>query len=187
MVRQIRIYYEGDDQLREGFNTLFQEIRNRARGWSIRFIAGESTPEQDYLTGCRKHRDAVNLLLRDSEGPDDGHLFENLCERLDSNERESVFWMVQLMEAWFLADTAKVAEYYGIEEETLRGNPSVEQIPKDDVLDRLDAASRNSNKGTYRRHKAKHGRDLLCLIRLHFVKERSKHCQRLCDKLESLI
>jgi hypothetical protein len=189
VVRQIRIYFEGDPMLREGFEALFSEWKRRATSKQIklRFVAARSDPERMYLKAVHSDPDSIHLVLRDSECADDGRLFENLCRRLDDSHRETVFWMVQLMEAWFLSDPSRVAEYYGTEEDKLRGNPDVEKIPKGDVLDRLDAVSRGSRKGKYSDHKARHGRDLLGWIRIGQVRNASGHCRRFCEKLEELV
>ena len=80
--------------------------------------------------------------------------------------------MVQLMEAWFLADTEALERYYGRSvTAALRGNPAVEEIPKADVLDRLKRATRTTTKGEY--HKTKHAPALLQSIKPETVRE---HC-----------
>jgi hypothetical protein len=55
------------------------------------------------------------------------------------------------MESWFLADRPSLAGYFGsgFRESALPGNPTVEAIPKADVLDGLDQAARNTSKGRY--------------------------------------
>jgi hypothetical protein len=59
--------------------------------------------------------------------------------------------MVQAMESWFLADRQALGEYYGpgFQSSALPPNPSVEQIPKQDILDGLSRAARSTPKGTY--------------------------------------
>ena len=59
--------------------------------------------------------------------------------------------MVQTMESWFLADPETLEEYFGsgFQASSLPQNPNVEQIPKQDVLDRLSRAARNTPKSTY--------------------------------------
>ena len=59
--------------------------------------------------------------------------------------------MMQAMESWFLADRRTLEEYYGPRFQTsaLPQNPSVEQIAKQDVLNGLTRAARNTPKGPY--------------------------------------
>lgn len=97
MVTEIRIYFEGDWKLRAGFLKFLREIRDlaRRRRCRIELVATGGTPIEDYRTALVKHRQARNILLKDSEGPDDGRLFEDLCrrEKLDRKLKNSVFWM----------------------------------------------------------------------------------------------
>src|SRR6266404_5373349 len=142
MVRELRIYFEGDRALRQGFLTFLGEIYNKARlrKCRISLIATGGTPIEDYRIAVQAHRDAWNILILDSEGPDDGNLSEHLCRSkgLDMSCAGSLFFMVQLMEAWFLADIEALERYYGRGvTAALRGNPDVEEIHKADVLDRL--------------------------------------------------
>jgi hypothetical protein len=65
----------------------------------------------DSQDALESHPSSWNILLIDSEGPDDGQLFARL--RLPTAEQESVFWMVQLMESWFLAGIPALKLYYG--------------------------------------------------------------------------
>lgn len=74
------------------------------------------------------------------------------------------FFMVQLMEAWFLADRQSLARYFGREfrANAIPGNPNVEEIPKQDVIDGLHTATRRCGRGAY--SKTRHAAALLELI-----------------------
>jgi hypothetical protein len=87
------------------------------------------------------------------------------------------------MEAWFLADKAALAEYYGdgFTESALPGNPEIERIPKRDVQTGLDKATRRTGKGTY--HKTRHGFDVLTCLNPEVVRARSKFAAELFDVL----
>lgn len=101
--------------------------------------------------------------------------------------REGVFWMVEVMESWFLADTEKLAEYYGrgFNRSALPRNPRVEQIPKLDVVAALNEATRQTKKRRY--SKTGHAPDILAAIRLDLVSKAAPECQRFVDELKRLI
>ncbi len=69
--------------------------------------------------------------------------------------------MVQCMEAWFLADKAVLAEYYGngFRQSALPQNPRIEEVSKRDVLHGLERATVETSKQAY--HKTRHGFDIL--------------------------
>jgi len=70
----IRIYFEGDPRLKPGFGAFLREIEERARikSWRFDLIATEGAPARDFGIAPRKHPGSWNILLLDSEGPDDG-------------------------------------------------------------------------------------------------------------------
>jgi hypothetical protein len=170
---EIRLYFEGDPALRPGFGQFFSEIANRAREKGIKFIpiAGGSGAEaaKDHTMGLLKHPQALNLLLRDSEGLP-----------LPNPPEELKFWMVQTMEAWFLADPEALEVYYHKSQfrmSALKRNPKVEEIPKDDVLRCLAEATKGTQKGGY--HKTKHAPHILQLLSPAKVRKVAPNCDRL--------
>jgi len=183
MVSEIRIYYEGDPKLREGFRTFFAALFDAARRlrWRMSLIAGGATPVEDFKHALEKRPAAWNFLLKDSDGPDNGHLFSTLS--LDRSLEDSVFWMVQIMEAWFLADVEGLKPYYGqgLHEVALRGNPKVEEIPKEDVYKRLKNATRATSKGAY--DETGHAPGLLRFIDPERVQQASPNCRRIFDTI----
>jgi len=147
---EIRLYFEGDPALRPGFRRFFSEIENRAREKGIKFavIAGHSGAEaaKDYQMAQLKHPQALNILLLDSEGP-----------LVPNPPKEMNFRMVEIMEAWFLADPEALEGYYKshhFRTSALKRNAKVEEIPKSDVLACLADATKETPKGRY--HKVKH-------------------------------
>jgi hypothetical protein len=111
------------------------------------------------------------VLLLDWEGPNEAEIRKR---QLGSCDQDSVFWMVQIMECWFLADVdALKAVFKGLSEATVRGNPNVEEIPKADALERLNKAAN----GEY--HKVKHGAKLLELIDPAKVRKAASNCDRM--------
>jgi Domain of unknown function (DUF4276) len=171
-VTEVRVYFEGDKALRPGFSQFLGPIREKASNRKIRFqlIAGKGNAERDFLIAQKTHQQALNVLLKDSEGP--GATNEN-C----------VFWMVQLMESWFLADPEKLASYYGngFSSKALKPNPRVEEIPKADVLECLKQATKNTQKGAY--HKTAHAPSILASLGSDTVRKAAPNCDRLFREL----
>ena len=165
---EIRLYYEGDKALRPGFHAFLSEIINRVRDKRIKFklIACDATPAEDYQIGLKKHPDAVNILLRDGEG-----------SKIPNPPNESEFWMVQLMEAWLLADPNALEDDYGRNFARFAYNPRVEEILKADVLSCLKNATRDTLKGPY--HKTKHAPHILERLDPTKVRKSAPNCERL--------
>jgi hypothetical protein len=189
MVTEIRIYYEGADDLREGFRGFFREIET-LHGRPLRPVAGRGREQAigDFRKSFKNHPAALNLLLIDSEGPDTGKLFESVCQpqRIPETSRERVFWMIQCMECWFLADIDALCQHYGPDVKgALHGNPNVEGIPKKDAIERLDAATRRRFQRRY--HKTKDALSLLKRISPDRVKQAAPHCRRLFETVAQLL
>ena len=196
MVREIRIYFEGDDRLRPGFHSLFANLRTAARQRGIRFrlVAGRGQVVRVFINALAEYPapDTFNILLMDSEGPDRGQLRQQLERRSDwrppsgtSVSDEQIHRMVQVMEAWFLADRDALRHYYGqqFNAQRLPGQPTaVESIPKDDVLRGLTRATERTRKGRY--HKTQHAPDLLELVDVGKVRGNAPACARLFATLE---
>jgi hypothetical protein len=174
MVSEIRVYFEGDDKLRPGFRAFFKEIDDIAKSKRcyFRLIDAKGTPIQDFYDGIKANPNSWNVLLLDSEEPLNG------CSRskqIDAKHEDSVYWMVELMESWFLADLKALCAFYGnrVQEAALRGNPKVEEIPKGDVMARVKRASG----GTY--HKTAHAPKLLEVIDPALVRNAADNCDRM--------
>jgi hypothetical protein len=170
MVTKLRVYFEGDDRLRPGFRQFLSEIAEAARRKMCYFdlIATEGTPVQDFHAALITHRDAWNVLLLDWEESTEAQLRK---QGLQGCDPDSIFWMVQIMESWFLADVDALKALFG--GSLSKGNPNVEEIPKADVLERL----RKAANGEY--HKVKHGAKLLALIDPARVRKAAPHCDRM--------
>ncbi len=100
---------------------------------------------------------------------------------------DTVFLMVQAMEAWFFADRKALADYYGdgFRPNALRGSDKdIESIQKDDLEQSLKEASVATRKGAYR--KASHGFDLLSEIDPGKVQAGSPHAAAFHEFLRSL-
>lgn len=191
-VPEVRIYFEGDRRLTVGFRSFFDEFfRGMAR---VTLVACGANAVADFMNGLRKYPNAVSILLIDSEGPytharlrqvrQHDHWDSTIARNITDDQ---LHFMVQLMESWFLADREALRRFYGSQliENRLPGNPDVEQIPKDDVLNGLNTATSNSSKGKY--HKTKHAPALLSAISPAKVQDVAPSCKRLFDFLHTLV
>jgi Domain of unknown function (DUF4276) len=177
MPAEIRIYFEGDKLLKPGFEAFLRELRERARNkrCGFRMISSKSGEEarQDFETALEENRSAWSILLRDSEGP--------LRRNIAVPHAGRVFWMVEMMGAWFHAAPSALAEFYGarFQKSALKAVPNVERIAKKDLEKRLGAATSKTAKGNYFRNKTTHGPQLLALIDLTLVRKAAPNCERL--------
>lgn len=167
---ELRLYFEGDNGLKPGFHKFLKEIVDVARSQRCKFqlVEANGNPVQDFRDAFKTHRDAWDVLLLDSEDPQEFQLRKKSLEGCDP---DSIFWMVQIMESWFLADIDALKALFGGSVTT--GNPNVEQIPKEDMLERLKKAAN----GEY--HKVKHGTKLLGLVDPAKVRKAAPHCDRM--------
>ena len=199
MVKEIRIYIEGDTKqkgkfntisLREGFNSFFGELIEKAREQKIvlRLIMCGSKYEtfKDFLTAARSYQDSFVLFLLDSDAPLDENLTakdflqkQNPLWHLNYAEETQCHLMVQLMESWFFADKDKLAKFYGqnFNRNALAKNSNVEKIAKADVEGGLADATRNTQKGEY--HKTRHGAKILEIIDPQKVRHSAPNCERI--------
>ena len=133
------------------------------------------------------HKDALNILLVDSENPVEEAPWEHLKthDRWDLNisHDEKCHLMVQCMESWIITDVELLKDFYGhnFNENSLPDNPHVEEINKSDIETSLKNATRNSQKGEY--HKINHGPKILERLNVTCVRETAPHCDRLFTTL----
>lgn len=198
MVNEIRIYVEGggnDAQtktlLREGFNNFLRDLVAIARTKRIRWQIIASGPRNqaldDFLTALETHSDAFNVLLVNSEEHVSKSPWQHLEERdpwkIGSIDDEHCHLMVQMMEAWLVADPSALSRFYGrgFNENAVPKNPNVEQIDKKTLLTALKDATRNTSKGEY--HKTRHGFRILEQLEVAKVRHAAPHCDRLFKTL----
>ena len=177
-MNELRIYFEGDNRLRPGIGHFFADIAEAAgtKGWRMaRPVATNGKPIQAFRIARQTHNDAWNILLLDAEDPEELRRRE---KELADCDVDSVFWMVQIMESWFLADIDTLKRFYdgGFQENALAGNPKVEDIPKADVLSRLKRATRDTKSGEYQKN---HAFKLMERIDPSKVRNAAPHCDRM--------
>ena len=67
MTAEIRIYYEGDRNLRPGFREFFKQFYQSSIRISL--VPCQANTIADFMSGIRRFPNALNVLLIDSEGP----------------------------------------------------------------------------------------------------------------------
>ena len=151
------IFLEGGRHLRGPMQAF---LRRSVETIHQRPVALDVTPcgsGDDAIRLCSRNSGAV--LLIDSESA----VTTQLVNRVDRQigDANHAFFMVQLMEAWFLADRQSLTGFFGsgFRVNALPGNLRVEEIPKQDVLNGLHSATRSCSKGVY--NKTSHASALL--------------------------
>ncbi len=195
MVTEIRLYVEGGGDsketkanLRHGFSTFFQSLVEQARKknirWNITVCGGRDATHKGFLNSLKNHPKAFNVLLVDAEEAVTLPPLQHLKKRdpswcLSDVCEESCHLMVQMMEAWFIADRKALLDFYGngFKESALPGNRNVENIGKAAIESALKSATKNSSKGEY--HKIRHGSKLLERVDNNIVRSAAPHCERL--------
>jgi hypothetical protein len=202
MVTEIRLYIEGGGseeatkrQLRRGFHRFLGEINTEARRKGISFkpitCGSQNETFEIFSRALVEHPKAINLLLVDSDRPVStsrlGHIRTHFKRHWKGLGEDRCHLMVQVMEAWFLADLQVLKSFYsqGFNENTLPKSGDVETVPKDTLLADLKVATRRSRKGEY--DKIEHASKLLAMIRSEVVRKASRHCDCLFKALEEAV
>jgi len=187
----VRIYVEGGfegstkSDCRRAFKTFLEKVITQG---SFKVVASGNRQNayEDFSSALRQHPDEYIILLVDSETAVTAKPWQHLktreggnWSRPDGAGDDQAHLMVQVMEAWFLADRETLATYYGqgFLKNSLPRQSDIEQIEKNRVFDALRHASKKTQKGSY--HKTRHGFDLLELINPALVREASRHADDL--------
>ena len=126
---------------------------------------------------------------------DIGTLWQELLQRKDRHprwrrlrtpERKHAHWMIQAMEAWFLADREAIRRYYG-QQLRERGLPGAGSTVEDigNPASALRTATRDTRKGRY--HKTQHAPELLESVNVGKVRSNAPACERLFTTLERVL
>lgn len=202
MVKEIRIYIEGGGNskantstFRHCWNTFLSDIVEAARRkrirWAISLCGGRENTFDDFCKALKSYRDVFNILLVDAEGPVTATPWEHLQQqdgwcKPRGVEDDQCHLMVQMMEAWLIADRAALGKFYGphFNPSALPSNLNVEQIDKEILERALKKATDRTSKETY--HKS-HGLILLEYVSLEVVCQAAPHCERLVSTLRNKI
>ncbi len=192
----VKVFVEGGgdakslrSECREGFRTFIEKAGLNEKMPRIVPSGGRENAYKDFEVA---HQYGKAMLLVDAERPvEQGGSWRHLNNR-DGWPRpagatdEQCHLMVQIMESWFLADGDALKEFYGqgYRQNALPQNPRIEQITKDDVLDGLDRAARDTSKRGY--HKGSHSFEILAKLDAEKVKNASSHAKRFIEALLDL-
>ena len=201
MTGEVRVYVEGGGDgkdtrsaIRRGFGEFLGELRDAARQrrtrWRIVACGARSSALDDFLTGVGANPDAFNVLLVDAEGPITGsprHHVASADARATEAEVDQIHLMVQMMEAWLVADVAALERFYGkgFRAKAIPEREDVEAIGKDELERALRQATRETQKGEYQ--KIRHGAKLLAEVDPSTVRGKAPHCDRLFTILAAKI
>jgi hypothetical protein len=202
MVAEIRVYVEGggDGQetkarVRRGFSEFFKDVVTRARekriGWRVVPCGSRDRTLDAFQIALRRHPDAFNIMLVDAEAPVTAEPRQHLRNRdgwdLGGVTDDRCHLMVQVVEAWLVADIEALQRYYGdgFNSNSIPRTVNVEQIDKPTLYSSLDAATRRTTKGVY--HKIRHGPEILGRLDVSKVRKRAAHCERLFALLEEKV
>jgi len=197
----VKIYVEGGgdggnlrDRCRCAFaqfaKRLFKDTELSAK--NPQFVACGSRNEAfDRFCTAIKHNEPC-LLLIDSEAPVSTkspwlHLQSRSNDtnwrKPENAEEDQCHLMVQCMEAWFIADKNAIEQYYGkdFHSNRLPDSTDIEKIDKQQLLDALENASRDTIKGRY--GKGKHSFGILAEIDPKKVELASRWAKRFFDVL----
>ena len=177
------VYLEGGTHLRRPIRNFLR----RAVGGDINIDVDTCGSRDRAITRFGRASSPDSLLLIDSEGDD----LDGLRQTVASRSRllgvlDRAFFMVQLMEAWFLADREALQTYYGprFNARVLPNNPQPEGVLKIDVINRLREATRGTPKRVY--HKTAHAPALLNLLNPTAVYNACPNFALLIDHLRSI-
>ena len=198
MINEVRIYVEGGGDketkawVRQGFSSFLKDFvdiaRSRKIKWQIIACGPRNNAYRDFMKALKTHPDVFNMLVVDSEGPVKGKPWAHL-QRRDGWTSHGVddaqcHLMVQMMEAWFIADINALEGFYGqgFNANAIPKNTNVEKISKHRIESALKAATQRTTKGEY--HKTHHGPKLLEQLDVSKVRKAAPHCDRLFTILE---
>lgn len=196
----VTIYVEGGSkgalvtECRRGFNQFFTRAGLKGHMPKVIPCGPRGEAFKNFCIALKNHSpDDFPLLLVDSEGPVSETPWQHVLHRVgdgwqkpDGAVDAHLHFMMQMMEAWFLADVAALAAYFGpkFQAKKLPKNKSIESVPKNDIESSLDAAAQDTPKGTYK--KGRDSFEILSKLNPQLVAESSPHAKRFLDHLKQL-
>ena len=194
MVEEVNIHFEGASDLRPGFRTLLDRHARRARQRRLKFnlIDGGSRVEtvKDFLYSCLNRPGGINVLLIDSEDAVSATSDTIRTLRREGYWNENVrcsdaqiHFMVQAMEAWFVADPIALTTHFGRRFNTnaLPSPQNAETVSPQQLKSAIENGLRPL--GRRRSYGVSDGASLLGLIDEAAVGQHCPHFKRLMDFL----
>jgi hypothetical protein len=198
MVKDITIYVEGggnDNQrlakeCRRGFSEFFKQLGIRAR---IVACGGRNNAYHRFCIGLKRNEHCFLLVDSEESVKDKMNVWQHVFLRQGDNWEKPnnateyhLHFMVECMEAWFMADKETLANYYNknFHQNVLPKNSNIEDIPKSTLIESLKKATRDTAKGEY--SKGGHSFDILSKINATKVIDNSFYAKRLRDTLKDL-
>ena len=195
--KEVRVYVEGggnsrSDQrpLREAFTKLLGGVTGDLPKSRVIPCGGRDNAFREFQIALRSNKDALCLLLVDSEGPVKPgadpwtHIHERRgdgWERPVAVEEDQLHFMVQMMEAWIVADVEALAAYYG-KGFNARALPheALEDVSRDDLKSKLAKATQATVKKSYEKSD---GLVLIGCVKVSQVEKACAHARRFFDHL----
>lgn len=198
MVTEIRLYIEGDPALRPGFSKFLRKgIGDDLDQQHVKLrpiLCGNIDDTwKKFYQEWTADAEVAHLLLVDADAKVTGqprqHLHPKHSWMPEGSEDRSYHLMVQMMEAWFVADPDALAVYYGkgFDDRELRRRRDVETYSKEDLEKILADATANTKNRWSDKNKLRHAIDLLQKIDPQKVRRRAHHCDQLLGALAGLI
>jgi hypothetical protein len=206
-VSGIAIYVEGGGQkgepntadakadFRRGMNEFLNALRHQARikawHWKVVPCGDRDSTLAAFLNAREQEPHTHAILLVDAETivttPVSQHLATHDEWSLKGVDADSVHLMAVVMETWLVADPETLQTFYGqgFNPKALPAHAQLELADKAVVAASLAAATKGTQKGTYR--KLRHGSELLRLINPAKVRSRCPHCELLFDSVGNLL
>ena len=197
----VRVYVEGGGdgrelgaRCREGFSAFFDKAGLTGRMPRIVACGGRQKTYDKFCSALTNAADnEFIVLLVDSEDPVAtgsgpwAHLKNrDQWDRPAGAADDNAHLMAQCMEAWFFADKDSLAKYFGagFNRKALSGQKDIENIPKADLENHLQAATRRCKpKGEYR--KGRHSFAVLAALDPAKVTAAAPHAKRLVNTLRN--
>jgi Domain of unknown function (DUF4276) len=199
---KITIFVEGggdtrnqQGNCRKGFREFFNKLEIKS-ALTIIACGSRKNAYDSFCIGLKNNKNnEYCLLLVDSEAPvNNPSVWQHVLlqendkwQRPDKATEDHLHFMVECMEAWFMADKQALVSYYGknFKQNALPQNTTIEAISKSDLYDGLKTATRDTTKGIY--SKNGHSFEILSKIDAHKVIEKSLHAKKLHVRLLTLI
>lgn len=200
---KVKIYVEGGGndnsrlcaELRQGFQSLFISAGFSGKLPSVVASGSRNDAFSDFETAMKRvKKDEVILLLVDSEDSVTSTLtkWEHVQKRDSWNKptnanEDNLFFMVECMESWFLADKDALNNFYGkdFHENSLPKTADLESIKKTAIITTLEKATKDTTKGIY--GKGAHSFKVLAVVDAKKVEKHGIHAKDFFKRLKDLL